>query len=234
MAVTFTAERGETASTANASTYTVATFTPTAGSLLVAMILGVDSAATFSLSSINGTGLTWTDMGLNALRDNGTSFFDGEIWWASTDGSATGTITLTWSEAIIQCVVWIGEFAGANMTTPIPQTAKDEAGTTDPNVSLGSAPAAGSLCVAAYMGFVDANQVAEAGWNSQLAVDTLTAPVTGFGVWVSDSNDQTFTAAGTDGNHYSMIAEIQQAAAAAVLPPLPTIVNDAVNRSYNW
>ena len=215
MAVTFTIERAELASTANNTIFTVPTFTPTAGSLLVAVFWGTDTAATFNIASINGTGLTWTNTGTSAVRNNGTVFLTGEIWWATTTGAATGTVSITWSEGLTSCWGWIGEFAGANLTTPMPQIAKDEAGTTDPNVSLGSAPSSGSLSVAAYCAFADNNQVAEANWTSQMAVDTLTLPTIGFGLWVSTVTDQTFTAAGTDGNHVSVIAEIQQAAAAA-------------------
>lgn len=220
MAVAFVAERGETVSTSNLTAYTVATFTPTAGNVLVAIILMTDTAATYNVVSIDGTGLTWTDSGLNALRDNATTFLNGELWTATTNGSATGTITVTISEGITSCVIWIGEFSGVNTTTPVKQLAKDEAGTTDPNVSLAVAPDSDSLCVAAYDGFVDANQVAEAGWTSQLAVDTQINPTSGFGVWVSTTPDQTFTAAGTDGNHYSFIAEIDAAAAAAPGPSI--------------
>ena len=213
MAVAFVTERGETASTSNASTYTVATFTPTAGNVIVAVILGTDNAASFNVSTINGTGLTWTNTGIHVLRDNGTIFADGELWWATTTGAATGTITVTWSEAITSCVIWMGEFSGVNTTAAIKATAKDEAGTTDPNVSLAVAPDSDSLCVASYMAInVDPNQTAEAGWTSQLAVDTLLNPTTGFGVWVSTAADQTFTATGTDCNHFAFIAEIDATA----------------------
>ena len=172
MAVVFVGEKAETISTTNSATYTFATFTPTAGNVLVGVFLMTDTAATWNISSINGTGLTWTDSGLNALRDNATWFLNGELWTATTTGAATGTITVTVSEAITSMAMWIGEFSGVNTTTPLAQAiAKDETATTDPNISLGSAPGSDSLCVAAYHGFIDANQVAEAGWTSQLAVD---------------------------------------------------------------
>lgn len=216
MAVAFVGENAETVSTSNSSTYTFTTFTPTAGNVLVFIGLFTDATSVYNVSTIDGTGLTWTDSGLNALRDAGTTFCNGELWTATTTGAATGTITVTLSESITSAAMWIGEFSGVNTTTPLGQAiVKNETGTTDPNVSLGAAPGADSLCVAAYQGFIDANQVAEAGWSSQLSVDTLTLPTQGFGIWVSTAADQTFTATGTDGNHVCFIAEIDAAAAAA-------------------
>jgi hypothetical protein len=217
MAVAFVAERGENVTTTNAATYTFATFTPTAGNVLVLITMATDSAANFLVSSVDGTGLTWTNSGLLAVRNDGTNFISCELRTATTTGAATGTVTVTMAETVTSMVMWIGEFSGVNTTTPLGQAiAKNEAGTTDPNVSLGSAPAATSLCVAAYMGLaLDANQTAEAGWTSQLALDTLTLPTQGFGIWVSTAADQTFTATGSDILHVSFIAEIAAPAAGA-------------------
>lgn len=220
MAVTFTIERAEDPDTTNTTSYQIGSaFTPNANSLLVCVLLYSDAAATFDMSSVAGGSLTWNKVsGLTTAEiTDGAAFMKADVFTALVGGSpASTTVTATPSESITGCIGWIGEFAGHNTTTPIKQV-KINTGSTDPNISLDSAPDSDSMVVAAVVNHTrnPAAWTPEAGWDERMDTGYNT-PTMGACVWTSQSPDQTFTATGTDVGHAALIFEIDAAAAAGM------------------
>lgn len=226
MAVTFTAERAEFASATDASTYNIATagaFTPNADGLLICIVEGAKTAdAVFDMTSLTSTGmsLTWTQYATVYTWTN-TQFYRLHIFTAPVGGSPASVtaVNALWDQTILACDGWIGEWAGANRTTPIKQAnSQSNASGTDPTCSLSVAPDADSNVL--FIAMTRRNPpgwTPEAGWTEDMDTGVST-PVTGLYVaHVTSGSDQTFTSTGTDALNFSVIMEIDAAATSLVV-----------------
>lgn len=221
MAVSFTTERAEDADTSNTNAYTVgAEFTPGNDSLLILALVGADNADTYTIDSVAGGSLTWNNA-ITADWNNGTTFFQLDIYYALVGTAAATTVVVTYSEALTGCSGWIGEFAGHHATTPIHatnQTSSSLASGTE-TMSLPNAPATGS-----YVLFLNSIARNPAGWDAsgdgwtEHADTGHSSPASGFYL-AGKAEDQTITYSGTNGTAYGVMVEIVQAAA----PPPATV-----------
>lgn len=222
MAVSFTAERAEFVDAVDRATYDLCTttgaFTPSAGGLLVALVLGAKTAdATFDLTNVTSTGmsLTWTQYG-TVLTWTNTQFYRLHILTAPVGGSPASVtaVNANWDQTILATDGWIGEWSGANTTTPIKQLhSVSNASGTDPTDTLSvsadsdSATLGGALTRRNPPGWTPAGA-----WTEQMD-NGVSTPVTG--LWVITSNAtppaSTFTSSGTNALNLSFIMEIDAA-----------------------
>ncbi len=224
MAVAFSVERAEDPDTTNQTNYPIgAAFTPAADTLLLGVNGSVDQTdAAYTLNSLNTSPnvLTWTSIRA-ASTFTSTQFARLGSFSALVGGSPESVnITAVHSEAVTGHSGWIGEFTGHNPTTPIKSNHNGvNDGTTDPNVSLTSAPDADSL----VLGCASCSRnppawTPEAGWTEHMDNGHIN-PAWGLGVYSNTSADQSFTTTGVDVSHCSQIYEIDAAAGGAATQP---------------
>jgi adhesin HecA-like repeat protein len=239
VAVTFTAERAEFASATDASVYNLATagaFTPTAGGLLVCVVEGAKTAdATFDLTSVTSTGmsLTWTKYATVYAWTN-TQFYRLHVLTAPVGGSPASVtaVNANWDQTILACDGWIGEFAGANTTTPIKQTnSATNASGTDPTVSMSVAPDSDSMSLVAVMTRRNPPAWTNAGWTEDMDTGVST-PVTGLSIYHLAATQAFTGTSGTDAANFTAIYEIDAASTVTTVqvttPGVLTITGQSV------
>lgn len=238
MAVTYTAERAEVASTVNGNTYDTSAFTPTPNSLLILAYSGADSAPTYSLNSITeptGTDLTWTLIRAGTERNDGTSYQNWGMYYCLVPSStASTTVRLTWSEAIIGCCIWIGEFSGHHPTAPIAQSDVTTLASGTETHSLPGAVDANSITV--YQNVVLRNPPAwdasGDGWT-EVMDNGANSPAQGMFV-AYKANDQTISFTGTDIASGSTIAEIEPAVIYTQSVPATATITAAITTATSF
>jgi len=216
MAVAFVAERAEFASATDAASYQLVTtpWTPAADSLLVCVVEGAKTTdATFDLTNVTTTGmsLTWTQFQVDVWTN--TQFYRLHILTApitATPASITA-ITANWNQTILGCCGWVGEFSGANLTTPLKNAAgQQNASGTDPTESMPVAPDADSYSLVAVMTRRNPPAWTNAGWVESMDTGVST-PVIGLTIYHKASTQAFTGTSGTDAINYTAIYEIDAA-----------------------
>jgi len=219
MAVALVGEKAEFVSATDAASYQVVTtpFTPAANSLLVAVVLGPKTAdATFDLTSVTdtGMGLTWTQQRVDTWTN--TQFYRLHVLTApviTTPASITA-ITALWNQTILGTDAWVGEFSGANLTTPLKNMSSinNSSGTVDPSITAGAAPDSDSMSLVAVITRRNPpNWTPGANWTEDMD-NGISTPVAGLNIFHSTTTpQQVFTSSGTDALNLTAFYEIDAA-----------------------
>lgn len=217
MAVALSAERHDAWTTANATTYTLSTFTPGADTLLVCCIWAVDALGTYNVVSVadSGGGNAFTNFASCTLEyNNGIAFARSEVWYRQVGASpGSHTPVVTFSEGVTGTGIWLAEFTGFDTTTPIKQGTTSSVSSSTPSISLSAAPDSDSLVIAgceAGRNEAKGGWTSEAGWTDQSFGNFNNPPMGGI-IATADSPDQTYTASGTVNNNSTFILEIDAA-----------------------
>lgn len=121
-----------TQSTANTTTYTTASFTPTAGDLLVVVVVASDTATDGTL--IDSQGLVWE------LVDSHTTFTTNRLMiFAARQPAAASAMTVTWdctADAATACIIQVVRFVGSGGYIRQVATLNSGAGTTTPTCTF--------------------------------------------------------------------------------------------------
>lgn len=127
--------RGSYNNTANAATYTSSTFTPTANSLLVAMVAVTGSVT--ATPTMTGGSLTWTRQASSVSPSgNGNGY---HIFWAKVGATPASTAPIYngTGDSGTGCQIIVIEFVGYNRDNPIRQTKFSAVTTTtNPNITF--------------------------------------------------------------------------------------------------
>lgn len=121
-----------TQSTANTTTYTTASFTPTAGDFLVAVVVASDTATDGTLT--DSQGLVWE------LVDSHTTFTTNRLMiFAARQRAAASAMTVTWdctADAATACIIQVARFVGSDGYIRQVATLNSGAGTTTPTCTF--------------------------------------------------------------------------------------------------
>jgi hypothetical protein len=190
-----------TGDTTNQTAYTSQSFTPAAGSLICVLVSGVDNGGQGPVGATvtDNAGRTYTLRG--SVTATSTDDYGLFLYTAPAGGSpAATTVTVTFTQAIIGCDMEVFELANADTTTPLGQAVVTGTALTSsaPTFSLGAAPAATSMVVAASI--IRRNPPAwtdEAGWTAFTEI-THGTPANGMHV-AARNGDQAWGGTGTNG-----------------------------------
>lgn len=123
---------GATQSTANTTTYTTASFTPTAGDFLVVVVVASDTATDGTLT--DSQGLVWE------LVDGHTTFTTNRLMiFAARQPAAASAMTITWDcteDAATACIISVVRFAGSDGYIRQVATLNSGAATTTPTCTF--------------------------------------------------------------------------------------------------
>lgn len=139
MAITYT-QLAASSSTTDASSYSTASITPTADTLVCACIIVADDLGSSvpAPTSVVGCGITWTEIvSLASLT------FHASAWYGWSASPTTDTIDFTWAASRDGAHWWVFELPGAELEAPV-RTATDT-GTTALAMDVGTADATSAL-----------------------------------------------------------------------------------------
>lgn len=121
-----------TQSTANTTTYTTASFTPTAGDFLVVVVVASDTATDGTLT--DSQGLVWE------LVDSHTTFTTNRLMiFAARQPTAASAMTVTWDcteDAATACIIHVVRFVGSDGYIRQVATLNSGAATTTPTCTF--------------------------------------------------------------------------------------------------
>lgn len=121
-----------TQSTTNTTTYTTASFTPTAGDFLVAVVVASDTATDGTLT--DSQGLLWE------LVDSHTTFTTNRLMiFAARQPADASAMTVTWdctADAATACIIQVVRFVGSDGYIRQVATLNSGAGTTTPTCTF--------------------------------------------------------------------------------------------------
>jgi hypothetical protein len=134
--VTISEPTAEVSSTSNATSYSLAAFTPAADSILVVFVGASDTVA---VATMTGGGLTWT-LETSQLYSSANTMY---MFWAKT-GSSPGSTTITFDctgDTASGANMVVFEVAGGDVVTsnPIKQRKSNATTSTDPTVTMDAA-----------------------------------------------------------------------------------------------
>lgn len=132
MALAITEPTGDIASTTNTTAYSLASFTPTAGALLVLMVVTSDEDSNGSVGN-TGTALTWNIIGPVDATDGNHST---RLFWAVVPASVSASvITYTGGAAATGCLLMLQQVTGQAVgSNPIKQVTSSAGNSASPGV----------------------------------------------------------------------------------------------------
>jgi hypothetical protein len=165
MAVAISAPTTAVASTSNATTYSLGSFTPTANALLIVMVFCTGLSAGSNMSN-TGTALTWTPITNSVISSNGITYDTNDqarMYMAQVPSSVSASVI---SFNVVGgngtgCVMICFQITGHNPT--FPQAAVVYSAATSTNVTM-TVPAKNT------------NNAYVAGWGGQLGAGSSTPP----------------------------------------------------------
>lgn len=135
MAVTITEPTAEVASTSNAASYSLASFTPSANSLLIAFAAVGSGTSAGAISSTGG--LSWVRVGTAQLY-NSTDYV--HVFYAQAGASPSASvISYTQVGNATGCVLAVFQVTGHNTVTPVAQVAQNATTAANPTATFSNA-----------------------------------------------------------------------------------------------
>ena len=234
-AITSSEAVAEIVSTSNATSYSFSSFTPPTNSTLVVLAGVRGTTQVGSIQNISGTSLTWT-------KQTSITFGGGThtvyAFWARTGSSTAASVyavNVSGGANATGCIAYMFAFAGSDLTssTPIRQHAINQATSTNPTVTFGSARSTSSGYAAAWFGALSSSNpanvsTAPTGWTEVGDNGFATPTTNGSGAYRAEGETSTsvsFTAASTAWGMIAVEVSVQP-------PPPPAAASNLILASH--